>query len=347
MASSVLGAMRVAAAGIAVVANRQKHPKSPVGQRPSGPSTPWWPETTRGIATAPNTKPEHTDASQSLDSPPPSPNNFNLSEVIPAGLQRPVAALPPALLATTALYPINVAITYKQANNTHFWAACQQMTNHGTNKSNAFKGLPHILSRAALQRGTQYWMLETTRSHLGETSLPTLVINLFASASASLADTLIMAPAEVKSMAAQMSTISGKSPEAAFKSFCLKRGYLAIGIRDLIANSAGFTAPQLLREAWDIEESSVPNKMGTTFVSQVVANIILTPIDAIKTGVLTNATMSAKDVVTSLWTENRLWNGYVLRTGRQATMFTLVFVGAEYAHDCMFPKAEHQKQPEA
>lgn len=265
---------------------------------------------------------------------------IDVADNIPQPLQKPASALLPALGATTLLYPVNFALTLKQKNETPIVDAVRQMTNNGKNPRQAFTGLSPVLKMAALQRTAQYTILENTKSEFKErTDLSGTLINLFSSWGASLADTLIMGPAEVKSIGAQIAKTTHTKLDTVLKGLSKSRGYQAIAIRDLVANSFGFTLPQVLREEWNMDHD-LPNRLATTFFSQALANTILTPIDSIKTALLTQPNVSAKDTIINLWDSNRLWNGYGLRTLRQATMFTLVFVGAEQVHKTLFPPKE-------
>jgi hypothetical protein len=216
----------------------------------------------------------------------------------------------------------------------------KSMTDQGKKPLKAFTGLSPILKMAVFQRTAQYTILENTKDFLGKkTDLSSNMINLFSSWGASFADTALMGPAEVKSMAAQIATTSKQTTAEVLKGFSKSRGYKAIALRDLIANSFGFTLPQALRDEWNMAHD-LPNRLATTFGSQAVANVFLTPLDSIKTAVLTNPNLSLKDAAVSLWENNRLWSGYGMRTLRQASMFTLVFVGAEQVHKTIFPPKE-------
>jgi hypothetical protein len=257
---------------------------------------------------------------------------------IPNPLQKPASALIPALGATSFLYPINFALTLKQKNNTPIPDSIRQMTDNFTNPRKAYTGLAPILKMAVLQRTMQYTALEQTKEFLKKhTDFSTTQISLIASAVATLPDTLLMAPAELESMIKQLAVTAQKDIADVLKDVSKSRAYKAIAIRDLVANSVGFTLPQALREEWNMEHD-LPNRLGTTFASQALANTVLTPLDSIKTAVFTQPKTSLKDCVVSLWDSNRLWNGYGLRTIRQASMFTMVFVGAEQIYKTLFPK---------
>lgn len=260
---------------------------------------------------------------------------------VPEPFQRPASALFPALFATGLFYPINLIITLVQKENMGVPEVIKRVTSGGTKPLGLWAGLSPILRNAALQRCAQFYVHGETNTYLEKINqnLPKLN-NLASGVAASLVDTAIMAPAEIKSMAAQIAKSSGEDPKHVIKTFSRGRGATAILARDMIANVFGFTLPQELREAWNMTHET-PQKLCTTFISLAMANVFTTPIDSIKTAVLTQKEMTAFAVVKDLWESNKLWSGYALRTVRQAGVFSLVFVGAEYLYKDVFcnPKA--------
>jgi hypothetical protein len=255
---------------------------------------------------------------------------------VPEPFQRPASALFPALFATGLFYPINLIITLVQKYNMSVPEVIKRVTSGGTKPLGLWAGLSPILRNAALQRCAQFYVQGETKTWLDNMNphMPKLN-NLASGVAASLVDTFIMAPAEIKSMAAQIAKSSGEDPKHVIKTFSLGRGATAILARDMIANVFGFTLPQELREAWNMKHE-IPQRLGTTFISLAMANVFTTPIDCIKTAVLTQKEMTAFAVVKDLWESNKLWSGYALRTVRQAGVFSLVFVGAESLYKSVF-----------
>ena len=263
-----------------------------------------------------------------------------VGEELPQKLQRPAAALFPALGATGLFYPLNLITTLVQKENLSIFGVIARVTDNGKKPTGLWAGATPILRNAALQRCAQFLVYGEAKAFLEKTNVGhTTTNNLLAGIAASFVDTAIMAPAEIKSIAAQIARASQQAPEAVIKTFSRGRGALAILARDMIANSFGFTLPQELREAWDMKHET-PQRLATTFLSLAAANVITTPIDGIKTAVLTQKEVSTFNAVSTLWENNKLWSGYALRTCRQAGVFSLVFVGAEEVYKNLFPKTE-------
>lgn len=149
-----------------------------------------------------------------------------------------------------------------------------------------------------------------------------------------------MGPAEVQSISRQLAAASnGKfSPQDIAKTFNKPRGFIAIATRDFISNAFGFTLPQELRQHWDLGDGTA-QKIITTFGSLLTANLITTPIDGIKTAVLTDNNLGFIDAFKKLFSENTLYKGYTLRASRQAGIFSLTFVGAEYVYEKAFKQS--------
>jgi hypothetical protein len=260
---------------------------------------------------------------------------------IPEPFQRPASALFPALFATGLFYPINLIITLVQKDNMSVPEVIKRVTSGGTKPLGLWAGLSPILRNAALQRCAQFYVHGETKTYLEKMNPHMTKLNNAASgAAASVTDSFVMIPAEMKSMAAQIAKSSGEDPKHVIKTFSRGRGATAILVRDMIANVFGFTLPQELREAWNMTHE-IPQRLGTTFISLAMANVFTTPIDCIKTAVLTQKQVTAFAVVKDLWESNKLWSGYALRTVRQAGVFSLVFVGAESLYTSVFcnPKA--------
>lgn len=257
---------------------------------------------------------------------------------VPEKLQRPVAALFPALGATGLFYPMNLITTLVQKENMSIPELISRVTSGGRKPLGLWAGVTPILKNAAIQRCAQFFVQGEVKAFLEERNTGHSTTNSFISGiAASFVDTGIMAPAEIKSIAAQIARSSGANPQDVIKTFSRGRGAAAILARDMVANIFGFTLPQELREAWNMKHET-PQKLATTFLSLAMANIITTPLDVIKTGVLTQKELSAFEAVKTLWESNKLWSGYALRTVRQAGVFSLVFVGAEQVYNTVFPK---------
>jgi len=286
------------------------------------------------------------DTSKKIEMPPKKETTLlnSLANDVSEKFQRPVSALLPALGATGLMYPLTLITTLVQKENTGIMEVVRKVTDSGQKPAGLWAGATPILKMSALQRSAQFLVNGESKSWLEKNlSLSSTLNNLFSGMAASFTDTLIMAPAELKSIAAQIGRASNTPPADVTKTFSRSRGYVAIFARDLIANSCGFTIPQELREAWNMK-NDVPQRLFTTFASLAMANIITTPIDGIKTAVLTQKDISAGKAIATLWDSNKLWSGYALRTFRQASTFSMVFVGAEYIHHEVFGKKESLKR---
>ena len=212
---------------------------------------------------------------------------------VPEPFQRPASALFPALFATGLLQPLSLVTTVIQRESLSVPEVIKRVTSGGTKPLGLWAGLSPILRNAALQRCAQFYVHGETKNYLEKINqnLPKLN-NLASGVAASLVDTAIMAPAEITSMAAQIAKSSGEDPKHVIKTFSRGRGATAILARDMIANVFGFTLPQELREAWNMTHDT-PQKLCTTFISLAMANVFTTPIDSIKTAVLTQKEMTA------------------------------------------------------
>jgi hypothetical protein len=243
--------------------------------------------------------------------------------------QRPVASGLSAIAATAFTYPASRVLSHIQKKDSPIREAVKVITNDHREPKNMYTGAKSSIIASVPQRILGYMTYAAIQEHLQKkTEAPQLLQSLTASAMTSLVDSVFGGTGEIMSIKQQDNAAIGY--KAFYTNPAIRRGLALVVKRDLISNTFGYSLPQEIRKQGGLDDSRY-SRIGSTFVSTAISNILTTPIDAMKRHVISNPEMTIREAGQELVkTKGQgLVRQYIARLGTVSLRFTLFLIGAE------------------